>query len=108
MSTNFRFQHLNEHEKTKKAGLEEEEDGKRENSGKQQPNSWAGPRCRRGKLTYVLVADAAWHDPLISKVQGSKLAICPRAEVQRGSQRWRWRGGGAEGDIPTSCLRLRS
>lgn len=35
-------------------------------------------------LTYVLVSYAAWHDPLISKVQGSKPAICPKAKGSEG------------------------
>lgn len=65
-------------------------------------------------LTYVLVSYAAWHDPLISKVQGSKPAICPKAKVQGGSHcvplhsPWpsQSRRQGAEGDIPTFCLSL--
>lgn len=73
---------------------------------------WHGrSRLWWSNLTYVPVSYTAWHDPLISKVQGSKPAICPKAEVQKGPHcaplhsPWpsQLRCQGAEGDIPTFC-----
>lgn len=96
---------------------EKEKDGNRDKQlpknrlvlSSSQTAGWCGG-VGGANLTYVLVADTAWHDPLISEGQGSKATICPRAKVQRGprraSERWRWRG--PEGDIPTFCIRLGS
>lgn len=73
---------------------EKEKDGNRDKQlpknrlvlSSSQTAGWCGG-VGGANLTYVLVADTAWHDPLISEVQGSKATICPRAKVQRGPRR---------------------